>query len=170
MCIYKIAKSRKIQKGIVRPWDIQIHLGLGLQPNNIAHFVPKPRPQAAFRPIEWMIFINSYYATPSRSHLVICFPNKKVIARSYYLSVARQCLESIIAEHIYWSGNYFQSHSHHTPLPLKHPFTINDIGPPIALTMEVIITSPLILDCKYEKLEEEKVVERFIKKWGKERE
>ena len=36
--------------------------------------------------------------------------------------------------------------------------------------MEVIITSPLILDYKYEKLEEEKVVERFIKKWGKERE
>ena len=117
-----------------------------------------------------MIFINSHYATPPGSHPVICFPNKKVIARLYYLLVARQCLGNIIAEHIYWSGNHFQSHSHYTPLPPKHPFTINDIGPPIALTMEVIIVSPLILDYKYEKLKEEKVVERFTKKLGKERE
>ena len=55
-------------------------------------------------------------------------------------------------------------------LPPKHLLTINDIGPPIALTMEVIITSPLILGYKYEKLKEENVVERFTKKWGKERE
>ena len=75
----------------VRPYDIQIHSGLGLQPNNMAHSVPKPWPQAAFKPIERMIFINSYYATSSESHLVIFFPNKKVIARSYYLLVARQC-------------------------------------------------------------------------------
>ena len=78
---------------IVRPCDIQIHSGLGLQPNNMAHSIPKPRPQAAFRPIERIIFINSYYTTFSRSRLVICFPNKKVIARSYYLSVAWQCRE-----------------------------------------------------------------------------
>ena len=32
--------------------------------------------------------------------------------------------------------------------------TINDIGPPIALTMEVIIVSPLVLGYKYEKLKE----------------
>ena len=63
---------------------------------------------------------------------------------------------SITAEHVYWSGNDFQSHSHHTPLPPKHPLTIDDIGPPIALTMEVIIVSPLILGYKYEKLEEER--------------
>ena len=54
------------------------------------------------------------------------------------------------------SGNHFQSHSHHTPLPPKHPLTINNIRPPIALTMEVIIASPLILGYKYEKLEEER--------------
>ena len=36
----------------VQPCDIQTHLGLGLQPNNMAHTVPKPRPQAAFKPIE----------------------------------------------------------------------------------------------------------------------
>ena len=99
-----------------------------------------------------MIFINSYHTTPPRSHPVICFLNKKVIARLYCLLVARQCLESITAEHIYQSENHFQSHSHHTPLPPKHPLTINDIGPPIALTMEVIIVSPLILSYKYEKL------------------
>ena len=102
-----------------------------------------------------MIFINSFHTTPPRSHSVICFPNKKVIARLYCLSVDWQCLRSVTVKHIYWSGNHFQSHSHHTPLPPKHPLTINDIGPPIALTMEVIIVSPLILGYKYEKLKEE---------------
>ena len=56
-------------------------------------------------------------------------------------------------------------HSH-----LTTPLTINDIGPPIALTMKVIIVSSLILDYKYKKLKEEKVVERFTKKLGKGRE
>ena len=64
-------------------------------------------------------------------------------------------LGSIAAEHIYWSGNQFRGHSHHVPLPPNHPFTINDIGPPVALAMEVIIASPLISSYKYEKLEEE---------------
>ena len=73
----------------VRPCDIQTHLGLGFQPNNMAHTVPKPRPQAAFKPIEQMIFINSYHATPPGSHPMIYFLNKKVIARLYCLSVAR---------------------------------------------------------------------------------
>ena len=36
----------------IRPCDIQTHLGLRLQPDNMAHTVPKPRPQAAFKPIE----------------------------------------------------------------------------------------------------------------------
>ena len=63
---------------------------------------------------------------------------------------------NIVAEHIYRSENHFQSHSHHTSLPPKHSLTINDIGPPIVLTMEVIIVSPLILGYKYEKLKEER--------------
>ena len=63
---------------------------------------------------------------------------------------------NINAEHIYWSGNQFQDHSHHVPLPPNHPLTINDIGPPIALAMEVIIVAPLISSYKYEKLGEEK--------------
>ena len=70
---------------------------------------------------------------------------------------------NIVAEHIYWSGNHFQSHSHHTPLPPKHPLTINNIGPPFELTMEVIIVSPLILGYKYEKLKEKMGQERFTK-------
>ena len=130
----------------------------------MAHTVCKPRLQAAFKPIEQMIFINPYHATPPGSHPVICFPNKKVIAWFYCLSVVWQCLGSIATEHTYWSGNHFQNHSHHTPLPPKHSLTINDIGPLIALTMEVIIVTPLILGYKYEKLKEEKVVERFTKK------
>ena len=76
---------------IVRPYDIQTHLGLGFQPNNMAHIAPKPRPQVAFKPIEQMIFINSYHATLPKSCPVTCFPNKKVIARLYCLSVAQQC-------------------------------------------------------------------------------
>ena len=65
-------------------------------------------------------------------------------------------LGSITAEHIYWSENQFQGHSHHVLLPPNHPLTINDIGPLVALAMEVIIVSPLISSYKYEKLEEEK--------------
>ena len=63
---------------------------------------------------------------------------------------------NIDTEHIYWSGNQFQGHFHHVPLPPNHPLTINDIGPPIALAIEVIIVSPLIPSYKYEKLEEQK--------------
>ena len=73
----------------VRPCHIQTHLGLGLQPDDMAHTVPKPRPHTGFRPIEQMIFINSCHATPLRSHPVTCLPNKKVIARLYHLSIAQ---------------------------------------------------------------------------------
>ena len=45
----------------VRSCDIQAHLGLGLQPDNVAHTVPKPRPQVALKPIEQKIFISSYH-------------------------------------------------------------------------------------------------------------
>ena len=122
----------------------------------MAQSVPRPRPQATFRPIEQMIFINPYYTTSSGSHRVICSPNKKVIARPYYLSIVQQCRRASLPSMSTESGNHFQSHSRHTLLPPKHPLTINDIGPPIALTMEVIITLPLILGYKYEKLEEER--------------
>ena len=71
-------------------------------------------------------------------HTIPCIPNS--------------ALGSIAAEHIYWSGNQFQGHSYHAPLPPKHPLTTDDIGPPIALTMEVIMVSPLISSYKYEKL------------------
>ena len=53
-----------------------------------------------------------------------------------------------------WSQ--FQCHSHHAPLPFKHPLTINNIGPPIALTLKAVIIPPLILGYKYEKLRREK--------------
>ena len=45
----------------VRSCDIQVHLGLGLQPDNVAHTVPKPRPQVALKSIEQKIFISSYH-------------------------------------------------------------------------------------------------------------
>ena len=46
---------------IVWSCDTQAHLGLGLQPSKVAHIVPKPRPQAALKPIEQKIFISSYH-------------------------------------------------------------------------------------------------------------
>ena len=73
-------------------------------------------------------------------------------------------LGNITAKRIYWSGNQFQSHSHHTPLPPKHPLMINDIGPPNALTLKAVIITPLTLGYKYEKVKEEMVVERLVKK------
>ena len=109
--------STNQEEANVRPYHIQSHLGLGLQLDNMAHTISKPRPHTNSKPIEQMIFINSYHAMPPGSHSVTCLPNKKVIAWLYCLSVARQCLGNITAEHIYWSGNHFQSHSHHTPLP-----------------------------------------------------
>ena len=36
--------------------------------------------------------------------------------------------------------NQFQCHFHHTTLPTKHPLNSNNIGPPMPLTMRVIIT------------------------------
>ena len=42
-------------------------------------------------------------------------------------------------------GTKFEGHFHHIPpLPPNHPFTIDDIGLPIALTMAVMVISPLI--------------------------
>ena len=49
-------------------------------------------------------------------------------------------------------GTKFQGHFHHIPLPPNHPLTTDDIGPTIALTMAVIMISPLIQSYKYEKL------------------
>ena len=43
----------------------------------------------------------------------------------------------------------------HIPLPPKHPPTINDIGPLIALTLKAIIIPPLTLGYINEKLKEE---------------
>ena len=84
----------------VRPCDIQAHLGLGLQPDNLAHTVPKPKPQAALKSIRQKISINSYHTTPLGSHPVNCFPNKEAIARLFSLSVAWQYLRSIAAKYI----------------------------------------------------------------------
>ena len=41
-------------------------------------------------------------------------------------------------------GTKFQGHFHHIPLPPNHPLTTDDIEPPIALTMAVIMILPLI--------------------------
>ena len=100
-------------------------------------------------PMNKMIFINSYHATPPRSHPAICFPNKKVIAQLYCLLVARQCLD-------YHCWAYLLKwEPFPKPLSPKHPSTINDIGPPIALTLKAIIIPPLTLGYIYEKLKEE---------------
>ena len=49
-------------------------------------------------------------------------------------------------------GTKFRNHFHHIPLSPNHPLTTDDIGPPIALTMVVIMISPLIWGYKYGEL------------------
>ena len=61
-------------------WDIQAHLGLELQPDNMAHTAPRPRPQATLKPIRQMIFISTYHATSPGSRLVNHFLSKKTTA------------------------------------------------------------------------------------------
>ena len=64
----------------------------------------------------------------------------------------------------YGVGSQFQCHSHHIPLPTKHPLSDNNIGPPLPLTTRVIITPHQLLGYKYEKRKREMVVERLTKK------
>ena len=53
-------------------------------------------------------------------------------------------------------GTKFLGHFHNIPLPPNHPLTTDDIETPIALTMIVIMISPLIWDYKYRGLEKGK--------------
>ena len=45
----------------LQSYDIQAHLGLGIQPDNVAHIIPMPKPQATFKPSEQKIFISPYH-------------------------------------------------------------------------------------------------------------
>ena len=129
------------------------------------HTSHKPKLRIAQKPKEWTINISTPLVSPPSP----CSANHSRAIRKTFGHIIPfilgNALGSIAAEHIYWSGNPFQGHSHHTPFPLKHPLTINNIGTPLALTMEVIIVSPLISGYKYEKLKEERGLERFTKKW-----
>ena len=111
-----------------------------LRPPAQAHKSHYPRPHIARKPKEWIISISTH-PLPSPGH---CSANH-IALRDTISCMSGNTLLNISAKHIYWNGNHFQSHSDHTPLPPKHPLTINDIGPPIALTLEVIIVSPLII-------------------------
>ena len=68
------------------------------------------------------------------------FPSKETTARGTISRLSGSALGRTVAEQLYWGGNQFQGHSYHTPLSPKHPLKVNDIGPPLPLTMEVIIT------------------------------
>ena len=126
-----------------------------LNPNSVAwpiapvsfYSKPQPRPTRTIGPsfATWSLLGKSFRSNKERmtfKHTIPCIPGS--------------ALGNIAAKHTYWSGNQFQGQSHHVPLPPNHPPTINDIRPPIALALEVIIVSPLISSYKYEKLEEEK--------------
>ena len=161
----------------VRYRGTQIHLGLRSLLNSVAHglnlFLPetpawthtshRPKLRIAQKPREWTVNIGTRLVSPPSP----CSANHSWAIRKTFghtiPCIPGGALGSIAVEHIYWSGNHFQSHSHHTPLPPKHPLTINNIGPPFELTMEVIIVSPLILGYKYEKLMEKMGLERFTK-------
>ena len=113
-----------------------------------------PGLKSPLSPLNKRIFINSCHATPPGSHLVICFPNKKVIARLYCPSFARQCQDYHCRAYLL----KWEPFPKPLPpkLPPKHPPTIDDIGPPIALALKTIIIPPLTLGYIYEKLKEEK--------------
>ena len=58
----KLVQSCDIQAQInVQTRDVQTHLGLGLQPDNMVHTVPKPKPHVALKPIKQKIFISSHH-------------------------------------------------------------------------------------------------------------
>ena len=123
----------------VRHYDTQAHLGLGLQPDNMAHTVPKSRPQATLKHIGQMIFISTYHTTSPGSHPMNRFPNKGATAQVYCLSGARQCLKEYHcqANLLRWEAIPMPL----LPLPPKHPLSNNNIGPPIPLTTRLIMTT-----------------------------
>ena len=58
----KPVQSCDIQAQInVQTRDVQTHLGLGLQPDNMVHTVPKPKPHVALKPIKQKIFTSSHH-------------------------------------------------------------------------------------------------------------
>ena len=116
------------------------------------HTSHKPKLRIAQKPKEWTVNISTPLVSPPSP----CLANHSRAIRKTFghiiPCILGSALGSIAVKHIYWSGSQFQGHSHHAPLPPKHPLTTDDIGPPIALTMEVIMVSPLISGYKYEKL------------------
>ena len=111
-----------------------------------------PKLRIAQKPKEWTINISTHLVSPPGPCLV---NHSRAIRKTFGYTIP--CIPGSVlgnnaAKHIYWSGNQFQSHSHHTPLPPKHPLAINDIGPLIALTLKAIIIPPLIVGYKHEKL------------------
>ena len=154
---------------IPRPrWALDPDLTMWPMASTSFYLRPQPKPTKATIP--GLILPKSLRSRQSQlAHTLFC---RLGLARRTTSRARRNALEdfiscmldsasgSIVVEHIYWSGNHFQSHSHHTPLPHKRQHTINDIGPFIALTMEVIIVSPLTLSYKYEKLKKKEGEER----------
>ena len=154
---------------VVQYHGTRIHLGLGFWLNSVAHgpnlFLPKtltqthtsyrPKLRIAQKPGEWTVNISTRLVSPPSS----CSANHSRAIRKMFRHaipcIPGNALGSIAVRHICWNGNQFHCHTHHAPLPPKHPLTTNDIRPLIALTMEVIIVSPLISRYKYEKLKEE---------------
>ena len=123
-----------------------------------------PKFRAAQRLGEQTIYISTHLVLP----LGPCLANLPRIRRKVFgytfPYMPGSASGNITVEHTCWSGNQFQGHFHLTPLPPKHPLMINSIGPPIVLTLKAIIIPPLTLGYKYEKLKEEKGLERLAKK------
>ena len=150
----------------------QTHLGLGFWLNNVAHgpnlFLPKtptrthkshgPKLCIAQKPEEWKIFISMHLVSPPGP----CSTNhSRTIRKAFGYTVPwiPDNALGILLPSI--STGY---HSHHTPLPPKHPLTINNIGPPITLTLKAITIPPLTLGYKYMNLKKK----RGMKETGKE--
>ena len=116
--------------------------------SHITMFCPKP--------IWHTIVILSHRNMQLRDCPVTHILDKNVIARKHHISNARYCLR-LYHRHtglLMWEPIP-------RPLPPKYPLTINDIGPPVALTSRAIIIFPLILGYKQRKRKKKRAFESF---------
>ena len=122
----------------IRHQGTQIHLGLELWPNSMAHdpnlFYPKPQSEPTHTAgpsfVTWSLLGKPFPSNKERitsKYTILCMPGST--QGTPLLGMPTRV------------GTKFRGHFHHIPLSPNHPLTTDDIGPSIALTMTVIMIS-----------------------------
>ena len=111
----------------VRSCDIQAHLGLGLQPDNVAHTVPKPSLRSPLSPL------NKRSSLVHTTHAFWVISGKLLPEKGSHCSVVLSLGCSTVPRK-YWRPAY-PLRWEAVPMPLlpllpKHPLWSNRIGPP----------------------------------------